>query len=514
MREYYAYIRVSTQKQGEKGASLQEQKSAIELFAQRNELRISKWFEERETAAKQGRKKFKEMFNALKRGRAHGVIMHKIDRGARNLRDWADLGNLIDKGVEVHFANENLDLSSRGGRLSADIQAVVAADYIRNLREEVKKGMYGRLKQGFLPLCAPIGYIDNGSAQAKTICPKKGPLVRMAFELYATGNYSIESLRKELNRLGLTNRRGGELSKATVSYILNNHYYYGVMHIKKSNQVFEGNHEKLISKALFDRVQEIKSNQIKVKSGKKKSYVLQRMLRCIYCDRGLYAEAHKSFIYYRCHTKTCIGNSWREDRAINEISRIFNALNINDEVLSDFDNVLSEVAETLYATNSSKTDIIKLRINAIRERESRLLDAFLDRVIDKETLDHRKEELIKERLELEEKLTQTTKLEEYVKKKDDFLEQVNSLKNLDILKNPDKKRKLLKTVILKSFASQENLAITWNFPINTFFSQNVDQFCAPYRAESRIEWTEERIKKIAYKVLCDDGAYDTTSLHP
>lgn len=73
---------------------------------------------------------------------------HKIDRGARNLKDWANLGDLIDGGVEVHFAHESLDMNSRGGRLSADIQAVVAADFIRNLRQETRKGFYGRLKQG------------------------------------------------------------------------------------------------------------------------------------------------------------------------------------------------------------------------------------------------------------------------------------------------------------------------------------------------------------------------------
>ena len=50
----------------------------------------------------------------------HGVIIHKIDRSAGNLRDRADLGELIDAGIEVHFANESPDLNSRGGRLSAD----------------------------------------------------------------------------------------------------------------------------------------------------------------------------------------------------------------------------------------------------------------------------------------------------------------------------------------------------------------------------------------------------------
>jgi len=64
------------------------------------------------------------MLAALEAGEADGVIMHKIDRSARNLRDWSDLGELIDRGIAVHFAHESVDLNSRGGRLSADIQAV------------------------------------------------------------------------------------------------------------------------------------------------------------------------------------------------------------------------------------------------------------------------------------------------------------------------------------------------------------------------------------------------------
>jgi CheY-like chemotaxis protein len=55
-------------------------------------------------------------------------------------------------------ADEGVDLRTVSGRLSADIQAVVAAHYSRNLLEETKKGLYGRLKQGFYPLRAPIGY--------------------------------------------------------------------------------------------------------------------------------------------------------------------------------------------------------------------------------------------------------------------------------------------------------------------------------------------------------------------
>ena len=170
-KPFFGYIRVSTAKQGEKGVSLQEQRSAIENYAARYGLSVTKWFEERESAAKRGRPVFANMMHELRRSKAQGVIIHKIDRGARNLKDWADLGELIDSGVEVHFANESLDLNTRGGRLSADIQAVVAADYIRNLREETRKGFYGRLKQGIYPLPAPIGYLDRGKGKPKDVDP-------------------------------------------------------------------------------------------------------------------------------------------------------------------------------------------------------------------------------------------------------------------------------------------------------------------------------------------------------
>src|SRR5437899_1697442 len=184
---YFSYIRVSTVRQGQSGTSLAEQREAIGRHAQRWNLRIVQEFEEKETAAKSGRPVFRQMLNDLKRGKADGVIIHKIDRSARNLRDWAELGEIIDNGVDVQFANENLDLESRGGRLSADIQAVVAADYIRNLREETRKGFYGRLRQGLYPRPAPPGYLDCGGGKPKEPDPVQAPLVRQAFELYATG---------------------------------------------------------------------------------------------------------------------------------------------------------------------------------------------------------------------------------------------------------------------------------------------------------------------------------------
>ena len=296
-KSYFAYVRVSTVKQGERGSSLTEQKSAIEAYAVRGGLPITGWFEEMETAAKQGRRQFTQMLAKLRSGHADGLIIHKIDRSARNLRDWADLGDLIDRGVDVRFVNDNFDMLTRGGRLSADIQAVVAADYIRNLREEVKKGLYGRLKQGIYPFAAPVGYCNTGKGNLKAIDPIKGPVIRYLFERYASNTVSFEDLRQEMANKGLSSANGKPLVPNSLSLILNNPYYMGVIRIRRSGETFPGGHEPLITKDLYQRVQAILRAKSAPKA-KKHQFLLRQIVKCANCNvRTLTGEIQKSHAY-------------------------------------------------------------------------------------------------------------------------------------------------------------------------------------------------------------------------
>jgi len=329
-KQFFSYIRVSTTKQGEHGVSLQEQQDSISRYAQHQNLRIIRSFEEQETAAKRGRPVFSEMLRLLKRGAAQGVVIHKIDRGARNLKDWADLAELIDTGVEVHFANESLDLKTRGGRLSADIQAVVAADFIRNLREETKKGFYGRLKQGLYPIRAPIGYLDCGGGQAKTPDPKMAPLVREAFERYATGNISQPRLVDEMYRRGLRNRQGKEVSLNGISTMLNNPFYTGLIRIKKTGECYPGVHAPILSKKLFDTVQQVLNGKT-VPRTHKHDFTFSRMIRCALCGSTVMAELQKGHIYYRCHTRACATKTIREELIDKALDAAFVPLYLNED---------------------------------------------------------------------------------------------------------------------------------------------------------------------------------------
>ena len=494
MKTYFGYIRVSTTKQGQLGVSLQEQRDAIVRYASSRGMTLSDWFEEQETAAKRGRPTFNRMLKQLRDGKASGVIIHKIDRSARNLKDWAELGEMIDAGIEVHFSNESLDLTSVSGRLSADIQAVVAAGYIRNLREETKKGLYGRLKQGLYPWQAPLGYLDQGKGKAKTLDPEKAPLVRRAFELYATASYDLKKLRKELNLLGLRNHRGGKLSINGVSKILRNPFYIGMIKVESSGQVFNGIHEPLISTALFDRVQAILDGKLNART-KKHDFLFRRFLTCKHCGRSLIGEIQKGNVYYRCHTKGCPTTSIREDVIDEQIQSDLSPIQLDDDEFAELKEALGDLEARWDDNRREMLTSLELTRSKLQERMNRLTDAFLDQVIDKEAFEERRTALIKEMREIEERMAQSG--DDPVGQVDavaKFLEQAKSLKSAYVLAKPYAKRDFLNDATSNRLVDEKSVEIQWNPPYEALANRRNLECCDHLRDRPRTPcWLLEKL---------------------
>ncbi|QJB68922.1 recombinase family protein [Parasphingorhabdus halotolerans] len=392
MKRCYAYIRVSTLRQGE-GVSLESQREAITDFASRQNLSITHWFEEKETAAKCGRPIFTRMVKELRQGRADALIIHKLDRLTRNLTEYAKIGELIDSGIDVHTAVDSLDFRSRGGRLTAEIQAVIAADYVRNLREETLKGMNGRLKQGLYPFRAPIGYIDTGRGQAKTLDPERASLLQQAFELYATRQYSMKTLLPKLQAMGLTNRVGGRLSLHGLETLLDNPFYTGVIRIKRTGKSFPGVHERLISPALYERVQEIKSGKAGPKVTKH-NHTYQGLFRCGLCAGPMVPEKQKQFVYYRCPARDCDTKTVREDVLVDAIETCLSQAELTEANAKDAIAAIERWVEK--AQHSDEDTGLKLRKDNLAARQHRLTDALVDGMIDKDTFNERKQGLLLE----------------------------------------------------------------------------------------------------------------------
>jgi len=395
MKKYFAYTRVSTVKQGTKGVSLQEQKSAIEAYALRNGLEITEWFEETITAAKTGRVLFTQIIKRLRKNEAQGLIIHKIDRSARNLKDWAALGELIDTGVDVRVTAESYDLNSRGGRLSADIQAVIAADYIRNLREETIKGMRGRLKQGIYPLKAPIGYVDNGGGQLKTHDPIKAPLVRTAFELYASGRFSVISISKEIYKRGLRSHTGGRLCKNGLHRILKNPFYYGTIYVKTTGETFSGKHKPLISKQLFDQVQKVMAGKYH-KQIRGYDFTYRRVFKCGLCDYSVIGEIQKGHTYYRCHTKSCPMKTVREEALVAMIDEELQFITKCEKMVELLAVALETKKHHTYQFLADNHQALNLQLTKLELRVEKLMDMYLDGNIQDKLFETKNRTLISE----------------------------------------------------------------------------------------------------------------------
>src|SRR5579859_3342787 len=484
MRHVFGYIRVSTVKQGE-GVSLEAQKEAITSYAKRHTLQIENWFEEKETAAKRGRPVFNRMLRLLRQGKAQGIIIHKIDRSARNLKDWADLGELIDSGIEVHFANESLDLNTRGGRLSADIQAVVAADYIRNLREETRKGFYGRLKQGLYPLPAPLGYIDRGKGKPKDVDPLSAPIISKAFELYASRQYSLHRLLAELTRLGLRNRQGKPLSLTGLSTILNNPFYMGMIRVRGTGQLFDGAHQPLISKSIFDRVQMILEGKT-VDRLVRHDFTFRRMVRCSHCGRSLIGELQKGHVYYRCQTQQCPTKTVREEVIETVVGQMMTMLTLDNREIEYIRSWAEDARTHQDVLQEEEIQRAKLRLDGIRNRLVRLTDALIDGLLEKPLFDDRKNALMMEEKEAREVISAVeagksaglTRLEE-------FLELIKNAPFLYKNANPDEKRDLLRNLLSNLRVIDRNVSVEPKISVQLIVNRPKMSYGAPSRGIHR-----------------------------
>jgi site-specific DNA recombinase len=478
MTPYFGYIRISDKKQ-KKGVSLKVQKSDIEKFAAQRDIQIVAWFSEVQTAAKAGRGVFTGMLARLKMGEAQGVIIHKIDRAARNADDWNDLSKLFDSGIDVQFAHEPIDLHTRGGRLSADILAVVAADFIRNNKQEAKKGFYGRLAEGIFPMPAPVGYIDKGKGKPKDLDLSRAPLVRQAFELYASNTYGLLELRKEITKRGLRSKTGKVMSLNAVSWMLHNPFYIGLIHIRRTGETFQGKQPPIISKAVFDRVQLILAGKTTLRSVKY-DFVFRRLVACKTCGLHLIGERQKSqYVYYRCHSEACLGTSIREEVIADVLQKQLKLLIGDDRELREF----RDFAEIERKHVTEETDKLRaslnLRLVTCDDRLTRLTDAYIDQMIDKESFEARKRGLLGERRDLLDHIEALSAADLPWYKAFKKLELGNAAYSGYISGNVPEKRNIIELVTSNLFAHGNNPVVTLKSPYQEIVNWRKSQIGAP-----------------------------------
>jgi site-specific DNA recombinase len=266
------YVRVSTREQAEMGGeaegfSIPAQRSACLRKAESLGATVEQEFVDRGESAKTANRP--ELMNMLRYLQDHAVqyvIVHKVDRLARNRADDVAITMAIQKsGAMLVSCSENID-ETPSGLLLHGIMSSIAEFYSRNLATEVVKGMKQKAKTGGTVGKAPVGYlhvrrmVDGREVRSVDIDPVRGPLMKWAFEAYATGDWTLRQLLEELTQRGLNSRPGpnkpsGRVSLASFAASLANPYYTGMVTYRGA--YYPGKHEPLIGKLLFDRVQNV-----------------------------------------------------------------------------------------------------------------------------------------------------------------------------------------------------------------------------------------------------------------
>jgi site-specific DNA recombinase len=294
-RKVVTYIRVSTDEQANKGYSIPAQQQVLRDFASGHDLEVVEAFVESESAYKPGRPEYKRMLTFLRKRRdVTAVLCYKIDRIARNLRDYSELSEMA--GVSIISATEALPENSTG-QLVGTVLAASSRYYSDQLSERVKLGMETKARKGIWPSYAPIGYLNDPDGPGIIIDPTRAVLIREVYEEYVHKNISLSDLARWATKRGLKTRLGGELRASTTHNFLTNPIYCGTIRWREG--LYEGIHQPLISKALFERVQERLAG--KSHPRKKRSFPFRGLLTCGYCGCAITASLKKGkYIYYHC----------------------------------------------------------------------------------------------------------------------------------------------------------------------------------------------------------------------
>ncbi len=382
------YARVSSKEQGQEGYSIPSQLKLLNEHASKNNYKVIKEFVDVETAKQAGREKFCLMIEFLKKNPdVRTVLCEKTDRLSRNFRDIATLDDLTRQSdLNIILVKENTTIgknSSSSEKFMFGIKALMAKNYIDNLSEETRKGLTEKAEQGLYPALAPLGYKNSEGKQNGRVLKyleiddQRAPIIQKVFRLYATGNYSLEMITELAYKEGLRNRDGARVAKATLHKTLHNPIYYGSF--IWGGKLYPGSHTPLVSKELFEAVQDAFNPHNKPKQTKKQ-FAYSGLMACGKCGCAITAEIQKGkYVYYHCtgFKGKCTDKYIREEELTKQFADIVKKIHINDDTLS-------VIKQALLDSHKDEIEFHKIRIEILNTQktklENRLHQIYVDKI--------------------------------------------------------------------------------------------------------------------------------------
>jgi DNA invertase Pin-like site-specific DNA recombinase len=465
------YVRVSSKEQ-EQGFSIPAQRQLLTEYADREGLHVLQEFEDVETAKRAGRTSFGEMVAFLRQTSppCRILLVEKTDRLYRNIKDWVTIDDL---GIEVHFVKEGVVLSddSRSSeKFMHGIKVLMAKNYIDNLGEEVRKGMIEKARQGHWPSFAPIGYVNSPVTRRIEPDPERAPMIAQLFEWYASGESSLKELTRKAAAAGLTNRSSGRpLARSKLHQLLQNPIYCG--DFQWLGQSYQGQHKPLISRELYQRVQDVFTAANHPRHTKQ-GHAFAGMVTCGRCGCAFTAEIKKGrYVYYHCtgHRGAC-GNTYvREEELIRQFGEILKQVRVPTELAGKLATILRE-------SQSDKEKFVRTAMLRLQQQQM-LLRSKLDRAYDDRLSRQIPEELWSTKsAELQEELRRVrAEMERHEHASEAYeatglqiLELAQTAYSSYVTENPHEQARLVKTLVSNCSFDRGSLSPTYVKPFDVF----------------------------------------------
>jgi len=301
------YCRVSTEEQANEGYSLEAQEHYCRQFAQHNGcLIVGVYRDEGKSGTSMERPALQELISRVQQERSIGaVIVQETDRLARNTQDHLAIRTLLHRsGVRlISVAQPMLDDSPEGKMVDTIIASVNQFQSDINSRK-TKKGLQEKFDAGWWPGWAPLGYLNKALGDQRKVVvpdPQAWPLVKEAFRMYLSGQYSAMEIADTLFERGLRSRMGQKVCNSIMTSLLRNPFYAGVM--RWHGQEHKGKHKPMITLEEHRRILEIlEGHNLHACRRRRHRFLLTGFLFCGLCGARYTAEVHplKHIAYYHC----------------------------------------------------------------------------------------------------------------------------------------------------------------------------------------------------------------------
>lgn len=390
--KYCLYARKSMEQEDKQALSIESQVREMLALAEREGLEIVEIKRESHSSKEVGQRPvYNELLNEIRQGKFNGILTWAPDRLSRNAGDLGSVVDLMDQKLlhEIRTYGQRFTNNPNEKFLLMILgsQAKLEND---NKMVNVKRGLRARCEMGLWPSVPPTGYLSHTDRNRKcevVLDDQRAHVIKQMFEKVSYDGWSGRKLFRWLrDDIRFKTKHGKPLTLSNIYIILKSSFYYGEFEYPKgSGQWYVGKHDPIITKDLYNQVQDKITSDYAVRV-QDKEFAFTKMITCGLCGSGVTADEKfkklkdgttNRYVYYGCtkfKDKNCPCEYLREEELIEQLANIFDTVSLDEIGMKD--KIKAEIEshnEFQESVLGQKSEKVKVREVDIRNYAKHIL---------------------------------------------------------------------------------------------------------------------------------------------